>query len=303
MLRHVEPLLLVAALPAGLTGQGGDTIPRPRPPSAVEVRVRAGSAFMANFFQAPQGAPHQNVLAAAGELRLDGRFGSGTQVFVHGGSTLYSKFDPSSTVDVGLRWSTGPHVLRGGVGYRWRMPRLEVGVLGFADILHLDAGYAARPVRFIELEALVDFDDETYSLSPEKANTLIDAGGAIRFRGFGYAFSPEFGMGVGTRDVVNDAEDFDQRSRWVTLRSIPTSRLYLSLRYREQQRDYAVLDTAGSAGRREDRRQQVTLITDWVLRDGLNWTIYCNLERNNSTKASRNFAAGYLWTGLTYRLW
>lgn len=301
---------LMALLPAmgaaPLVGQAADSVPRSAVDptlSALEVRLRAGAAFMGNFLQAPEGTPRTDVGAGTADVQLALPVASSLALSADVGGTLYTEYDPSWNVGGGVGWSATPHDLRGIVRYRARTPRMEVGdSLGFADVLHLGGTYQVRPIRSVQLEALADYFDESYGRNAARDNTFFDAGGAIRYRGLGYSFSPEVGGSFGSRDVRTDTEDFDQRTLWVTFRSIPTPPLYLSLRYRNRLRDYGISDPVASNFDREDRRHQITFTADLTVQENLAWTVYYSFEHANSTKPSRRFRTHYLWTGLTYRI-
>lgn len=304
----VAPLLglLAIATPAGLASQTADASQDSGPPPSptpLEVLVKVGAAYFGNFFQAPAGESRESVRAATGELKVVQPFGSGSYVFATAGGTLYGEFDPSSNLLGGFGWSTWPHLLEAYAGYRLHTPRLDVGdTLGFANLFYLQGSYAVRPARVIQLEALIDYYDETHGQRAERDNTFLDLGGALRYRGLDHLFSPELGVAVGTRDVAADTEDFSQRTFWITVRSIPTSRLSLRARYRNRLREYSVGDAAASNFGRQDRRHQLTLSTAFSLRDELRWTVHYSFRHGTSTKASRNFDTHNIRTGLQYRL-
>ena len=307
------PVLVILALaaPAGSAGQTADSVaaaeaesttqPSSGVPLALEVRGTAG--YFGNFFQAPEGEEHESVSAMTGEARVIRSFASGSYAFAAASGTLYSEFDPGSNLLGGFGWSAWPHLIEGYAGYRWHTPRLDVGdTLGFANLMYLHAGYSIRPTRIIQLEALVDYYDEAHGQRPERDNTFLDLGGAVRYRGLGRIVSPELGLAFGARDVDVDTEDLDQRSVWITVRSNPTPTLSLRIRYRNRFRDYSVDDVTALNFGREDRRHELALASTLQLRDDLRWTVYYSLQHATSTRANRNFDAQYIQTGVEYRL-
>lgn len=307
------PLLFILTLaaPAGLAGQTADSVataeeePTTQPSSSVplELEVRGTAGYFGNFFQAPQEEEQESVRAMTGEARVIRPFASGSYAFAAASGTLYSQFDPGSNLLAGFGWSAWPHLLEAYAGYRWHTPRLDVGdTLGFANLLYLHAGYSVRAARIIQLEALVDYYDEAHGQRPERNNTFLDLGGAIRYRGLGGILSPEVGVAFGARDVDVDTEDLDQRTVWITLHSKPTPTLSLRLRYRNRFREYSVDDVTALNFGREDRRHEIALASTLRLRDDLGWTVYYSLQHATSTRASRNFDAHYIQTGVEYRL-
>lgn len=297
---------LAIAMPAGLASQTADATQDSEPPPSptpLEVLVGAGAGHFGNFFQAPGGEPHESVRAASGEVKVVRPFESGSYAFAEAGGTLYRQFDPSSKLLAGFGWSAWPHLVQVYAGYRSHTPRLDVGdTLGFANVLFLHASYEVRPTHPIQLEALVDYYDGTHGQQAERDNTFMDVGGAVRYRGLDDLFSPELGMAFGSFDAATDTEDYDQRTLWVTLRSVPTPTLSLRLRYRNRQREYSIGDVAASNFGREDRRHELTVTTGLSLRDDLRWMVSCSFQHATSTKATRNFDTNYISTGLEYRI-
>ena len=303
-------LALSAAVLAVTPGsaQDGDTLSAPEDETdlgRLGVELRIGSIVAGNFFQAPDELPKEDVLAGTGETRLlfplGGSRSSGYAAF---GGTLFDEFDPSLSFTAGARLHGGIQLLDGRVSYRTRSPRIEVGdSLGFADVLIVEGSYRLRPVRAFHVEGLVGFDRQTYGISSARDNRALELGGAIRYYGFGYEFSPEIGATFGGRDVETDQEDYDQRTLWLTLRSSLGSSLFLSVRYRHRLRDYTTADALASNFAREDVRQDVTVTVDVALSERWSVTGYFSFDDADSTKASRTFQTHYLWTGLTYRLY
>ncbi|MBW3534268.1 MAG: hypothetical protein KY453_03460 [Gemmatimonadetes bacterium] len=304
------PVALLAALtlpPTQAATQEPDTVPAPRTAALLgpmQVEFRAGGAYIGNFFQAPTGAPREDVVTGTGETRLLLPLGMArSQAYASFGGTLYDEFDPSLALAGGARWASGIHLADGRISYRTRSPRMEVGdSLGFADVLIIDAGYRLRPLRALQIEAVAVYDRQDYGTSAQRDNQALDLGGALRYYGFGYEFLPEIGASLGSRDVVSDTEDYDQRTLWVTLRSNPTASWFLSLRYRHRLRDYATDAAAASNFGREDRRQDLTLTADYAVDERWSVTGYLSFDDAVSTKPSRTFGTQYLWTGLTYRI-
>lgn len=310
--KHFVPLVFLGIFtPAGATGQTPDSVeraerpsPSPSSPLPLELLVEAGAVYSGNFFQAPEGERREGVRSGMGGVKVVLPFASGSYVFSEANGTLYSEFDPSYNVLGGFGWSAWPHMVEGYAGYRAHTPRLDVGdTLGFADLLYMHGSYGVRPARVLQLEALVDYYNEAHGQQAERDNTFLSLGGALRYRGFGRLFSPELGAAFGNRDVAIDTEDLSERALWITARSTVSPMLSFRLRYRNRLREYSVDDVAASNFGREDQRHELTLATGLSLRDDLRWTIYYSYQHATSTRASRNFDAHQIRTGLEYRLW
>jgi hypothetical protein len=130
---------------------------------------------------------------------------------------------------------------------------------------------------------------------------VFGLGTAVRYRGFGSAFSPEVGLHWSRRHVQDGAEDLAQRELFVRLRWVPARGAYLGLRYRRRHRDYAVDDPLARNFGRKDTRQQWALSAD--LRPGArrSWRLYYAREGSDSTRASGVFTTQLLGVGLTVR--
>ena len=292
---------------APTAAQAPDTLP----PSSLQaagldltVELRTGGAYLNNFFQAAAGEPREDILAGTGELWMSlplDRWSAGMHASV--GGTFYGNFDPSYALLAGAHLGRRVHRVEGTVSYRARSPRMEVGdTLGFADVLFASTSYALRPTRILELRALAEVDHQAYHRTRDRDNRALQVGAGARYLGFGYAFSPEIGAARGRRDVRVEAEDYDERSFWVTLRSAPTPDYYVSLRYRNRWREYSGRDPASRNLGREDERRDLTLTVDISLSDRWSWTAYASSQDASSTNVARSFRAHYLLTSLSYRL-
>lgn len=303
-------LVLVAALggsAAQAAGQAPDSTPHLDPPprrSALSVELRTGGAYWANFLQAPTGAPPKNVQSGTGEIRLSHPSVAPNLELLGGvGGTWYSEFDPGWSLFGSARWDNRLHRMDWSVFFRGRSPRIEVGdTLGFADVVATSASYAIRPVRSIQLRVLAELDRQSYHRSTERNNRGFRVGGAARYYGFGYEFSPEAGATLGNRDVSLDEEDHDERVLWLTLRSTLRPEVYLSLRYRNRFREYTGRNPASRNLDRRDSRQDLTLTVDVTLSDRWSWTAYLSHQDAHSTNESRIFQTQYLLTSVAYRL-
>jgi hypothetical protein len=265
---------------------------------------RSGAAFLGNFFQAPGGAPQKDVFVGTGLVQLVYPV-SGEALALHGGlgGDLHEGFDPSFQLFLGGRLTRGMHAVDADAAFRKRSPRGDVGdAVGWADVLLASLSYRIRPVRSVHLEALAEVDRQDYEPSVQRNNQGLRAGCALRFYGLGYVFSPEVGAAVGSRDVDSDEEDYDEQTLWMTVRSVPASPLYLSLRYRIRIRSYSTNLEGSSNFRREDKRGDLTLTAELSLGVRWSWTVYLSVQNAESTKASRRFDTQYLWSGLTYTI-
>jgi hypothetical protein len=296
--------LLVSPLAAA---QVADTVAAPettRQVRPLDARVRLSGVYFSNFAQAPPDQPQVDIVGAMTELLLTYPLTASGRAQAYGSVrlTVYDEFNPSTGTQGGLRWTEGVHHANANVAYLWRTPRFEFGDAGgFADVFRAQGLYAVRLPNRTELSAVADFYTESGGTMPERHGSAYDLGGALRYRGFGYRFSPEAGASLGQRIAGNDLESYGQRSLWTTLRMMPTDAIWLSVRYRNRRRAYSTDDLLAGNFERRDTRHHITLSTDVRLARSANWTTYYAYEVANSTRERRNFTAWLLTTGIGYR--
>lgn len=258
--------------------------------------------FFDNFFQLPDTEPQQDVEGLRAEGRLSWRPREQWPLEVYGvaGATAYSDdLEETLLAGGGLRWDGLVDLVELDLRYETDRPSFEVGdTFGTADLLQAGGLYSHRIADSWEISALADHQRLDYQADDGRDSLFRSAGGAVRYRGWGYDLSPEIGVEVGERDADDDNEDNDQTDLWLKLRSAPIPPLYLSLRFRHRVRDYSIGDPTASNFRREDDRNQIALAADWTTSDLLTWTLYYAWEDAESTKATRVFTTQLLAVGV-----
>lgn len=286
-------LILAAALAAG----------QEEPPPRLEWQLGAQAFRYDNFFQAPDGAPEQDVDATRAEGRLAYRLRpEGPLVFYASADfTAYEDdLDDSLSIGAGLEYEMRRHAWHLGILNRQDQPVFDVGdEFERADVLRATGSYGYRFTDDWEVTGLGEWSRQDFNITPAKDNDQYSGGGAIRYRGWGYDLSPEVGLEIGRRDTEDPNEDHDQRDVWLKLRSAPTRDLYLSLRYRYRDRDYSIDDPlAGNFGR-EDERSSWTLSARYRLTRWLALDLYYDYLDADSTKTSRIFSTQIFSLGVT----
>lgn len=304
--------LLLLALPglAAAQEQPGDetasTRDRDRERAAVDDRrirgdLRLNALRFDNFFQAPDGSPQQDVDAWAGELRFAIPFAETLEAYSNLNYTTYDDpLDASQGITAGLRSAGRTHGFDLFGEYLTNRPSGDVGELvEQADIRRVAGEYSYRVTSDWQLSALGDYQQQDFDISQGKDNTFVDLGGAIRYRGFGSAFSPEIGATFGDRDAEDPDEDHEQRDLFLKIRSAPSDWAYLSFRYRHRTRDYSIADPFASNFEREDTRQQWVATADLRTGSVLTWNLYYSYEDAESTRVNREFTTSLFAAGLT----
>jgi len=295
-------VLLVLGLCAGIAGPAAAQEESGPLGDRFELEARLFGASFDNFFQAPPGEPEDDVTSTRVEARLYGRLREGGPWKLYGQAAFTSyegDLDDATELGLGLLHDGRPHRFDLFLQRQQDRPSFDVGdEFDRADVDRLALEYSYRLDSDWELTALGTFEDQTFELTRNRDNEFRVIGGAVRYRGWGYGFSPEVGIELGDRDAVDPNEDHDQTDLWLKLRSAPTRRLYLSLRYRVRTRDYDVGFPGASNFGREDDRQQWTLAANIQAVRHLSVDAYFAYEDAESTKASRNFTTSLLGVGL-----
>lgn len=268
----------------------------------LELEARLFSASFDNFFQAPPGSPETDVTATRLEARLIGKLREDGPWKPYGQAAFIdydSGLENASELGVGILYDSRPHRFDLFLQRQQDRPSFDVGdEFDRVDVDRLVLEYSYRLDQDWELTALGTFEDQTFAVTRGKDNEFPTLSAAVRYRGWGSEISPEVGIEVGNRDAVDPNEDHDQTEIWLKLRSAPTRRLYLSLRYRYRTRNYDIgLPTASNFGREDDRRQW-TLAANVKAVTHLSVDFYYAYEDAESTKASRNFTTSMLGVGL-----
>jgi len=272
---------------------------------ALLLELSIGSDVRANFFEAPDGAPQEDVGVGKVELKIIGRPSSNWRLFA--GLTHWEYYDldlgSSDRGTAGIRFEGNSHRFDLEAILADSKPSVSVGdEFDRSDSTRLRARYSYRIQRDWELGIRGFFGEESFDLSPRKDSDISSVGAFVRYRGFGSKFSPEVGFDLGERDVIDPNEDYEQEDLILRLRSSPTRRLYLSLRLRERRREYSTSDPTARNFNRQDDRTQLALTAVCEISRHFSLSLYATNQDAESTKASRNFDSQLVSFWLTLRL-
>jgi hypothetical protein len=266
--------------------------------AAQSAEVRVNTWYFGNFFQAPDGAPKENVPALGIEGRYAHPIRSDIEGYVYADYLHFFQegFSGSPGLRFGVRSEARPHSWDVSAQLQKDRPAFGVGdEVDKADIARLLGSYDYRFTRDWSLGVDGTYERLSFETLENRDANFGGIGANVRYRGFGSIFSPEIGVAVGKRSVDDPEEDYGQRDLIVQLRSAPTPPLYLSLRFRHRIRDYSNVD-------REDTRDQIVFGADLKHNENLTWNLYTAWENSDSTRASRSFDTLLAMVGLTYRL-
>lgn len=261
-----------------------------------------------NFFQLTDPAQEEDVNAGQAELRLAMRFSPAdpTEGYLQAGFIEFDGegLDSSTRGRIGVRRAGAVNDFDVYSDLQRDRPTFDVGnEFARADVDSVHAEYARRLTRAWQVGIEGDHQEQSFDLAPQKDNRFRSAGASVRYRGFGSVFSPEIGVHLGNRDVEDDEEDYDQEEIYLQVRSVPTPRLYLSLRYRDRTRDYEINDPdSRNFGRTEDRSQWA-LTAEFQSSRRVSWTFYGTWEDVDSSRPGRDFDHSLALLSLNITLW
>jgi hypothetical protein len=297
-------LLPGAGLLQAQDGGGGSSDTRLR------TSLQINALLFDNFFQAPAGRPDTTVRAAAVRFGVAETVARriGGEVFADGRLTIFERFEPSYGAGGGIRFRGRGQRLEAGVGYDWWLPRLDVAdTVGRADVGTVQAAYAVRMGRVLELSAegtgrLERFirEGEPGVSAPvvDRDHTFVELGGAARTRIFGRLFSPEVGYARGSPRGLEPELTYVQRQRYVQVRSLSATNVYLSVRYRRRDRAYPLAPPDSRNHDRLDRREQLAVTADLAMNPHFSWVVYYAYEDATSNMPARNFTTHLISLGV-----
>jgi hypothetical protein len=289
--------LMLFALP--LLGQ-----PRPRGVDGFRSEIRLQGFHFGNFFQATDSALEEDVRASGLEYRGAWRpQNSPTDFYGHASYLNYSGLDrkDSYAARLGLAHFGRVHEFNAFADRAENRASFDVGdTTALANVTTFAANYGFRITPDWQLGAEGIHERQRFNIATGRENEYNAFGGSVRYRGFGRMFSPEVGFLRGNRDVRDERESYDEKTWYARAIMNPTSRVYMSVRYRDRTRDYRVTDpSAGNFGRSDDRGQwTVNLVYQFTDRVGA--SLYYSQEDVISTRAGRDFDTDFFVVSLNY---
>lgn len=133
-------------------------------------------------------------------------------------------------------------------------------------------------------------------------NDYNGAGARLRYRGFGWKFSPIVGFVSGKRKGDDANESYRDDAWYVQAVYIPVPRLYLSLQYRGRERDYSVRNPTARNFGRKDERPQWSFVGSLRFTPQLTGILYYANEDVTSTLPGRSFQDDLVIVSLAVKL-
>ncbi len=301
MTRLVPSLLTFLALGLGLSA-GATPAPAQESPRRVEVRLRTFGTVFENMFRVAQDSLERTIGAVSADARITVRpdLSLPLQLYGEGGYTRYEMLGGSPEGAVGARWIGRPHEARLRLSHRDDRPAFDLGeVVRTADVTVAAASYGHRISEDWEAGVEGQIARVRFDSVPENDSDLRAVEGRVRYRGFGYEFSPEVGVSVGRRAADDPRLESDRVRLFARVVSIPVTPLWISARYRYRSRDYSVTDPAADNFERSDTGSQWTLSAAYDLSENLRLTLYADHLDMDSSRPDRTFTTSFVEMGLT----
>jgi hypothetical protein len=231
----------------------------------LSTQIRVNTAFHDNFFQASDEHGRRQVWSRTVSGRVTRRLQQERPLRLSWGveHVTYDEIGSSPGLTGGIRMAGGAGTLSLSAAYAWDRPRFDVGdTFERADVIGFTAVYGRRLPLGLEAIGSGEFRREFYRFVRLRDSDAYEVAGAVRWRGLGRLFSPEFGTTTGRRTTGSPNENYDETEIYSRLRSAPLPALYLSLRYRHRLRGYSTTDDAARNFARRDRRRGITASVD-----------------------------------------
>lgn len=270
-----------------------------RTPKTFRSEIRVSPMRFGNFFQAAGGAEEQDVTAVGFEFRFAYRpWTHPTDVYAHTEFVKFTSHGQRNTYGgrLGVAHYGDVHQFNAYLDRAENRASFDVGdTTATGDITTLDADYSYRLTPDWQLGVETRHERQRFSVGGTgRDNDYGAIGGSVRYRGFGWRFSPSIGYVTGERDVDNRVDSYDDSYWYAQLTYQPHQRVYTSLRYRDRKRDYQNVD-------REDDRDSWTATLVFTQNEHLSWLVYYSRENVTSNQPGRDFAWDALIGGVTWQ--
>lgn len=281
-------------------------------PGQLRQEVRLQFFRFGNFFYTPIRGAEEDVNAYGAEYR--GAYGVKNRPAEVYGHLSFLHYDNSRLEDsyggrLGIRYNGKINSLRAYVDRTVNRPSFEVGnIFAPADTTTFQVEHAVRVSRSWELGAegrhqVQSFESPSRTpLRLSRDNTYTSIAGIVRYRGFGYRYTPGIGFRDGHLNVHNADESYGERSWFVQFETIPVNGLYFSLRYNDRNRDYTIGNPFASNFGREEEHPGIEFVGDYKPAGRLGYTLYYARENVEPQGSSGDFTVSVVLLGVSIGL-
>ena len=295
----IAALALAIAMPLAAQPKGRSE------PGRTRSEMRILGYYFDNFYYVTDRSAEEDVTGLGAELRAAYRPGlQPWEVFGHLGVTRYGddRLADSFNARIGVGQDTDVHDFTLFLDQAENRPSFEVGnTFARADVTTLGGEYGWRFTSDWEVGAEGTYQRQRFDVDTDRVNDYYAFGPSIRYRGFGWRIAPEGGLLFGKRDVRNEEESYETADAYIQVAympPIPGDRLYVSLRYRDRDREYTINDPLSRNFGRDETRGDWTLLADLRTAENVSWFAYFSTESVDSSVPAGDFEVGLLLVGL-----
>jgi hypothetical protein len=281
--------------------------PRPQPPSTPPFRseVRLQGVLFTNFFQAQNGAPSKDVTAMlAGYRGIFRPHGTTTDIYGDVSFMRFLNIDRQNPISLrlGARYDGPVHGYNVFVDRGSHRPSFEVaGRTALATVTTLDATYTYKIGTKWQLAAEGLRENQRFDVESNQRNDYTRESLAMRYRGFGWKFTPYVGYAVGKRDVVDRSQSYSENYPFLGFTASPDVNTYIEASIRPANRRYDPAFATVGAFTRSERRPQFSGFGAYRITPKVSATLYYSHDVSRSAVAYRNFRQDLLLVGVTTR--
>lgn len=260
--------------------------------------LRFESMLFGNFYQATAGSGLEEDVRGTGvEYRAAYRTWKNTDVYGHLNFITFDEKGKKNTYGgrLGIQYDGERQEFNAYVDHGENRSTFDiVGVTDTGDVTTFGAEYSVRVTDDWQVGAELEHDSQRFQVTHTRENDATEVGVNVRYRGFGYKFMPELGYATGSRDVNDATENYDDSYWYVQAVSSPTKRLYLSLAYRDNTREYTTRDITSSKFNADETRGQWTASGSFRATNQVAYILYYTYEKTDSSRPNHNFNTNFL---------
>lgn len=293
MKSRLAVLFVVAAIAIPLIAQ---PLNRPNAP-AFRQELRLNSMLFGNFYQASSPSPEEDVRALGFEYRAAYRAWKDTDVYGHLNVLDFDEEGKKTSYGgrAGILLDSERHELNAYVDHGENRSTFDIaGTTDTGDVTTFAADYSYRVTDDWQVGAEAQHERQRFGHTHQRENDATSFGANVRYRGFGYKFMPEVGYVTGSRDVVDATENYDDSYWYARVTSSPNRQWYLSLAYRDRNREYTTPLISSSRFGADESRAQWTATASYRATDHVAYILYYEKEGTESSRPGRDFDTDFL---------
>lgn len=271
-------------------------------PAVFTSEVRLQGVVFGNFFQAATGQPTRDVNAVQVAYRAKYRpAGHRTEVYGEASAMKYTNITREKPYGLraGVRKEDNRQAYEIFVDRGMHRQAFDVGNhTAIGTITTIAGEYTFNVVPKWELGAEALQEQQKFDVESTQANHYNRGGLSLRYKGFGYKFSPRVGYIVARRNVENRVDSYNEHYPYIQIITMPINRIYASVSYSIRQLHYT---NVTDRSLEEVSRPQLTAFAAYRFNKTVSGTVYYSHENSHSPVSYRNFSTSFLIFGANVR--